>query len=908
MKKFLSYILVLAMCLTLIPFYTVSAMENYLFSDSFEYGVNWSINNENFKDMFIVDESTASEGKCSLKVVDNDTSANVYISSDRFAVEAGKMYKVSFDARVLEGTRAKIYIQFFDADGKRVYNNSMYPSGADWKNYTFVHETPENTTEALFVIMAQDSTEGITYYDNIKLEEIPQKTAELSKNLQTLKPGDILEIEDGVYNDIKITLAEQADAEHPIIIRAKNPGKVIIKGDTQWTVKGTNYIFEGLRFEECNRYYIFYFDATSKDCTVSECSFYNNAPLSGAQFWIVMGGKATKIKKCFFSNKNSVGQMVCANESPQTLSTSNNHLIEDCYFGNIAYQSDNGFEAIRMGRGDQGGFADSRSVIQGCFFEKCDGEAEIISVKSDHNDVRYNTLYNSKGAICLRHGSFNSVYGNLFVGSKEDVRNHGVRVIGEGHKVYNNYFFNQSENSTTLSISDGCPYENIEYFYYYPVTDAEVYNNTFIGGDKVMQVGKYSPSTAASSNMIIAPQGKVSNNAVISYTGNNPLIENGDAKHQVVFENNYAYGKELGYEGDLTGINNTIPDYQINEGYVEFENGIGADIKEVKKAPTSPFDIISDWVKREYYDTGIVKFEPVEWDVFNTEFKNENLLPDASKINVVINGYVKGFDVDPQIINSRTMVPMRAIFEEFGANVGWDESTATATATLDDIIVKITRDSATAYINDNADTLDSPAVIVDGRFLVPLRFVSESFGAKVGWAVETQTAVITYKHTRSDGFDGIEREVMHNIANAIPVMSSFQSGDDGAGASIGLIYDGSYTTRWGFKKQDNGEDGYGIIELDSVKELDSIYLGFYSADKRTYTFSIYVSDDNKEYTPVAINISSTTKTKDMEKFDLNGAKGKYIKIVGHGNSQNEWNNITELVLCGSAVRLEHNMP
>ena len=150
MKKIVSYVLVLAMCLSLVPFYAVSAEDNSLFSDSFEYGVNWALNNEEFKDRFIVDENTASDGKCSLKVIDDNTTATMYITSDRFSVDSEKMYKVSFDALVLEGTRAKIYIQFFDSEGKRVYNNSMYPSGAEWKNYTFIHETPEGTTEALF--------------------------------------------------------------------------------------------------------------------------------------------------------------------------------------------------------------------------------------------------------------------------------------------------------------------------------------------------------------------------------------------------------------------------------------------------------------------------------------------------------------------------------------------------------------------------------------------------------------------------------------------------------------------------------------------------------------------------------------------------------------------------------------
>ena len=64
------------------------------------------------------------------------------------------------------------------------------------------------------------------------------------------------------------------------------------------------------------------------------------------------------------------------------------------------------------------------------------------------------------------------------------------------------------------------------------------------------------------------------------------------------------------------------------------------------------------------------------------------------------------FDVQPQTINDRTMVPIRAIFEAMGANVTWDDATQTATSTKDDTTVKMTLNSTTEYINDTAHTMD----------------------------------------------------------------------------------------------------------------------------------------------------------------------------------------------------------
>ncbi len=104
-----------------------------------------------------------------------------------------------------------------------------------------------------------------------------------------------------------------------------------------------------------------------------------------------------------------------------------------------------------------------------------------------------------------------------------------------------------------------------------------------------------------------------------------------------------------------------------------------------------------------------------------------------SKIDVTVDGLKVIFDVEPQLINDRTMVPMRAIFEKLGATVTWEEATSTVTAVKDKTTIKITIGSSIAYKNKQSVTLDSPAVIVNDRTLVPIRFVSESLGCTVDW-------------------------------------------------------------------------------------------------------------------------------------------------------------------------------
>ena len=111
-------------------------------------------------------------------------------------------------------------------------------------------------------------------------------------------------------------------------------------------------------------------------------------------------------------------------------------------------------------------------------------------------------------------------------------------------------------------------------------------------------------------------------------------------------------------------------------------------------------------------------------------------------ISVILNGNAIGFDVPPQIINERTMVPLRAIFEALGASVDWNGDTRTVTSEKDGTTISLTIDSSTMYVNGNAVALDSPGCIIDGRTLVPVRAISEAYGTEVGWDGNTRTVSI----------------------------------------------------------------------------------------------------------------------------------------------------------------------
>lgn len=113
----------------------------------------------------------------------------------------------------------------------------------------------------------------------------------------------------------------------------------------------------------------------------------------------------------------------------------------------------------------------------------------------------------------------------------------------------------------------------------------------------------------------------------------------------------------------------------------------------------------------------------------------------APQTTVLLDG--KKLDVEPSIVNDRTLVPLRGIFEAMGAEIDWNGDAKTVTAVKGDNTVELTVGKNTAFKNKNSISLDVPATIINGRTLVPLRFVGEAMGSKVDWNGTTRTITIT---------------------------------------------------------------------------------------------------------------------------------------------------------------------
>ena len=151
-------------------------------------------------------------------------------------------------------------------------------------------------------------------------------------------------------------------------------------------------------------------------------------------------------------------------------------------------------------------------------------------------------------------------------------------------------------------------------------------------------------------------------------------------------------------------------------------------------APETPFknDNIEIEVQVRDGNDNIVDY--TSFDVYFEETKDTSFADrNPTGISVYLNGKKLSFDVQPQIINSRTMVPMRKIFEELGTVVGWNNNTQRAISVKKGDVVSMSIGGQYITVNGEQKLLDSPPIIISGRTLVPVRAIAESFNCDVDW-------------------------------------------------------------------------------------------------------------------------------------------------------------------------------
>ena len=226
-----------------------------------------------------------------------------------------------------------------------------------------------------------------------------------------------------------------------------------------------------------------------KDVTESQSSIV----MTQASQYIEIGYNEFRDKNLSDRGEKITGSFI-KTQFDDPLMTTDIHIHHN-HFNNIAPYLVNGVpagdsdrEVIAMGIADSQDVV-TNNVVEYNLFENCDGENEIITVKTSNNVFRYNTFKNSMGSLSFRLGSNNEAYGNYFYGTgtgnsvtDDNYQTGGVRVYGTGHKVYDNYMKNLTGISwrRPILIDSGDTSESTGNDSHETSTNIEVYNNTII--------------------------------------------------------------------------------------------------------------------------------------------------------------------------------------------------------------------------------------------------------------------------------------------------------------------------------------------------------------------------------------------------------------------------------------------
>ncbi|HEY5970242.1 MAG TPA: polysaccharide lyase 6 family protein [Chitinophagaceae bacterium] len=307
---------------------------------------------------------------------------------------------------------------------------------------------------------------------------------ELNSANKNAKPGDTIILKNGEWKNVTISLDCIGSKEKPVVIKAQTPGKVLITGNSKLKIGGQDIIVDGLYFTNgyAGKDAVITFRTDNKhlanDCRLTNTVIndFNNPKRMDENNWVTFYGKKNRLDHCSFIDKKNMGVLLAVILDDER-SRENFHSIDHNYFGRRLPLASNGGEIIRVGISQHCQF-NSNTRINANFFEDCDGEAEIISIKSCANEVKGNVFKESQGSVVLRHGDNNIVMNNYFLGN-DKVGSGGVRVINKGQHVSNNIFYKcrGTDFRSPLVIMNGVP--NSPPTRYVQVTNAEIVDNTF---------------------------------------------------------------------------------------------------------------------------------------------------------------------------------------------------------------------------------------------------------------------------------------------------------------------------------------------------------------------------------------------------------------------------------------------
>lgn len=282
-------------------------------------------------------------------------------------------------------------------------------------------------------------------------EVLVSTQSEYRAAVEALQPGDTVVLANGEWRDFEIMFTGEGTAEQPITLKAEAKGHVTVTGRSNLRLAGRHLVVSGLVFRDGHspRSPVIAFRASEDDMAfhsrVTEIAIdgFNKPERLNQDSWVGLYGKHNRLDHSYFAGKSNRGVTIGVHlhdrDGKGRVNIENHHRIDHNYFGPRPVLGSNGGETIRIGN-SWNSLSDSLTTVENNYFDRCNGEVEIISNKSGGNVFRGNVFFESRGTLTLRHGNGNTVENNVFLGNRVP-HTGGIRVINKDQVVRNNYMY-----------------------------------------------------------------------------------------------------------------------------------------------------------------------------------------------------------------------------------------------------------------------------------------------------------------------------------------------------------------------------------------------------------------------------------------------------------------------------------
>ncbi len=265
---------------------------------------------------------------------------------------------------------------------------------------------------------------------------------ELSVALKGAKAGDVITVGKGLWTDVKLTVSGGGTADRPVVIRAEAPGETIFNGSSALALNAPYVTVDGLFFYQgaITSGSVIAFNAHHGTVRNTAIVDYNPVAFETKYYWVFFSGDYNVVERCYFKGKNNLEPLI-----GNAIEASRHNRVVRSYFKNIPYADGNGREDIRVwgsGKFDAGDQDGAFFTIAENLFDAAHGEGtEIISLKSNYNQVLNNTVIATRGCLNIRQGSHNLIKGNVILGRGVEGAQ-GLRMSGLQNTVQGNYVSN----------------------------------------------------------------------------------------------------------------------------------------------------------------------------------------------------------------------------------------------------------------------------------------------------------------------------------------------------------------------------------------------------------------------------------------------------------------------------------